>query len=110
MNEENYKLTGRIEELYEKSKDLKDKTFYVYAEGYRIYKVTTKTLELACVFAEECEDSLYDLWADDDIDTYGYWNNKFKEIKYEDIKNDKIYDLDDYDFEYCKFPKSFRKE
>lgn len=110
MKEENYKLTSHIEELYEKSKDLEDKVFYISLYGNQPYKVTTKTLELACAFAEECESSIYDLWADDDNDIYNNWVGRFEEIKYEDIEvGDEIWDLDDYNFEYCKFPKSFTK-
>ena len=74
MKKENYSVTQSIYSHYENVKELPDKVFFL-ENGCtnQIYKVTTKTDKLAIHLAEECESSVYDAWANDDIDIYGNW-------------------------------------
>ena len=74
MKKENYSVTQSIYPHYEYVKELPDKVFFL-ENGCtnQIYKVTTKTDKLAIHLAEECESSVYDAWANDDIDIYGNW-------------------------------------
>ena len=112
MKQENYSLTLEISKLYEKSKSLPDKVFYVARNGYINYcKVTTKTLELACKFAEEFECCIYDLWADDETeDCWGIWYNQYEEVDYKDIEEwEDIYDLDSYSFKGWTYPDYIKK-
>ena len=61
MKQEKYEITENIFDLYEKSKDLKDKMFIVENEvNFTYYKVTTKTEELAIAFCNEYECTVYE--------------------------------------------------
>jgi len=107
MKKEKYNITEHIAGLYEKSKDLPDKVFYVARDECINYcKVTTKTLELACAFAERFEVCIYDSWADDDsFDCWGIWEDAYDEVNYDDIEEwESIYDLDNYSFKYGEWP------
>lgn len=106
MKQEIYEMTKYISDLYEKSKDLEDKMFIVENEVSLIcYKVTTKTEELAIAFCNEYECTVYDSYANDEVeDCWGWWENHFKIIDFADIRDDVI-DLDDYNFDWCEEPK-----
>lgn len=62
--------------------------------------------------AEECESSVYDAWANDDIDIYGNWIGNIKVVDFSKIDEDaSIWDLDDgYSFEWCEWPKEKKKK
>lgn len=106
MKQEKYEMTKYIFDLYKKSKDLEDKMFIVENEVSLIcYKVTTKTEELAIAFCNEYECTVYDSYANDEVeDCWGWWKNHFKIIDFADIRDDVI-DLDDYNFDWCEEPK-----
>jgi hypothetical protein len=108
MKQEKYKITENIFDLYEKSKDLKDKMFIVENEvSLTYYKVTTKTEELAIAFCNEYECTVYDSYANDEMeDCWGWWKNHFKIINFVDLgQNEDVIDLDDYNFDWCEEPK-----
>ena len=108
MKQEKYEITENIFDLYEKSKDLKDKMFIVENEvNFTYYKVTTKTEELAIAFCNEYECTVYDSYANDEVeDCYGWWKNHFKIIDFADLEQgEEVIDLDDYNFIWCEEPK-----
>lgn len=104
MKQENYKMAN-ISDLYEKSKDLEDKMFIVENEANLVYyKVTTKSEELAIAFCDEYECSVYDLYANDDVeDCWGWWEGWMKVVNYDDLEiGEEVWDLDNCSFEWCK--------
>lgn len=105
MKQDNYNLTQTISDLYEQAQNIPDRVFYI-TDGHNYCKVTTKTLKLACKFAEEFESTVFDTWAsDEDFCCYGNWEGSYQEIDYDNIIDKcHIYNLDTYDFEYCKYP------
>lgn len=113
MKEENYNVTQSISSHYEYVKELPNKVFFLENEcTNQIYKVTTKTDKLAIQLAEECESSVYDAWANDDVDVYGLWVGNIKVVDFNKIdENASIWDLDDgYSFEWCEWPKEKKKK
>jgi hypothetical protein len=108
MKQEKYQLTSYISDLYEKSKDLEDKIFIVENEvSLTYYKVNTKTEELAIAFCNEYECTVYDSYANDEVeDCWNWWKNHFKIINFDDLRqNEDVIDLDDYNFIWCEEPK-----
>lgn len=78
----------------------------------RIYKVTAETSKLAIQLAEDCESSVYDAWANDNIDIWGNWVGNIKVVDFDKIDEDaSIWDLDDdYSFKWCEWPKEKKKK
>lgn len=112
MKKENYSVTQSIYSHYENVKELPDKVFFL-ENGCtnQIYKVTTKTDKLVIHLAEECESSVYDAWANDDIDIYGNWIGNIKVVDFKIDEDASIWDLDDeYSFEWCEWPKEKKKK
>ena len=106
MKQENYQLISYISDLYEKSKDLKDKMFIVENEAnLTYYKVTTKTEKLAIAFCDEYECSCYDLYSNGDEDDcpWNWWKGWMKVVNYDDLDiGEEVWDLDNHSFEWCK--------
>ena len=87
---------------------------YVYLNCFcdKYYKVCSDNLENAINQIDIYESNIYDLYANDDNDIWGWWNEgEYKQVNYEDIPDgEEINDLVNYKPLFpVKFCETFKK-